>query len=295
MDAESHLLTLESGRYHAVRVSNATWFAAPRLYLECKEKVMPEENRQAGPSTSQAKPEPAAKDRSTADKAVRSHGIYLVPYPKIILLYPILLASIAAAIAMHVLGNAAGQEPSRSAILVAEIFLAITAVNMVILAFDFPRATSLTLFFFVAALVMGFVLLVTFKPEIMPAMRHAFDRLQPAANATFYWSVAGILVALYIAVFISVRFDYWEIRPNELLHHHGILSDLERLSAPNLRIEKEINDVFEYFLLRSGRLVLHPSDDRRAIILDNVPFIDRKEESVTRMLGALQVKMMPDN
>jgi hypothetical protein len=36
---------------------------------------------------------------------------------------------------------------------------------------------------------------------------------------------------------------------------------------------------------------LHPSDDRRAIVLENVPFIDRKEESVTRMLGALQVQI----
>lgn len=256
---------------------------------------MPEENRQVVSSASQANPQAAAKDRSSADQAARVQGIYLVPYPKIVLLYPILLASIAAAIAMHVLGGAADQEPSRYAIVVAEIFLAITAVNLVILAFDFPRATSLTLFFFLAALVMGFVLLVTFKPEIMPALQHAFDRLHPAANATFYWSIAGILAVLYIAVFISVRFDYWEIRPNELLHHHGILSDLERLSAPSLRIEKEINDVFEYFLLRSGRLILHPSDDRRAIILENVPFIDRKEESVTRMLGALQVRMLRDS
>ena len=42
---------------------------------------------------------------------------------------------------------------------------------------------------------------------------------------------------IYLGVFISVQFDYWEVRPNELLHHHGILSDLERFSAPNLRID----------------------------------------------------------
>jgi hypothetical protein len=257
---------------------------------------MPEENRQAVSSASQVTPESAGKDRSGTDKtSTAPRGIYLVPYPKIVLLYPILLASIGAAIAMHMLGGAADQEPSRGAIVVAEIFLAITAVNLVILAFDFPRATSLTLFFFIVAAVLGGVLLVTFKPDVMPWLKDAFARWHPAANATFYWSVAGVMAAIYVAVFISVRFDYWEIRPNELLHHHGILSDLERLSAPNLRIEKEINDVFEYFLLRSGRLVLHPSDDRRAIILENVPFIDRKEESVTRMLGALQVKMMPNN
>ena len=50
--------------------------------------------------------------------------------------------------------------------MVAEIFLGITAVNMVILAFDFPRTTSLTLFFFAVAIVLGFILLVTFKPGV---------------------------------------------------------------------------------------------------------------------------------
>ena len=93
---------------------------------------------------------------------------------------------------------------------------------------------------------------------------------------------------------IVVRFDIWEVRANELLHHHGFLANLERMSAPNLRIDKEISDVFEYLLLRSGRLILQPSNERRAIILDNVPFIKKKEEAITRMLSALQVQIRPE-
>ena len=100
-----------------------------------------------------------------------------------------------------------------------------------------------------------------------------------------------IFALIYLAVLIKVQFDYWEIRPNELLHHHGILSDLERYPAPNLRVSKEVSDVFEYFLFRSGRLILHPSSETRAIILDNVPFIDYKEKKLTSMLGALQVQV----
>ena len=257
---------------------------------------MPEEPRPADPSNPAQKPRPAAeKPQTIAEKPEAPPGsIYLVPYPKIILLYPILLAAVGAAITMHVLGGAGDQVPGRGAVMVAEIFLGITAVNLVILAFDFPRTTSLTLFFFVVAIVMGFVLLVTFKPGVMPFLKDWLAQLHPAANATFYWGVATVITGLYLAVFVSIRFDYWEIRPNELLHHHGMLSNMERLAAPNLRIEKEINDVFEYFLLRSGRLILHPSDDRRAIILDNVPFIDRKEALVTQMLGALQVQIRKD-
>jgi hypothetical protein len=161
----------------------------------------------------------------------------------------------------------------------------------VILAFDFPRTTSLTLFFFIAALVMGFILLVRLQPGILPAVTAFLVSFHPLANATFYWTFAAILGAIFVAVFVVVRFDYWEVRPNELLHHHGFLANMERVYAPSLRMDKEIEDVFEYMLLRSGRLILHPSDDRRSIILDNVPFINTKEEAITRMLGALQVQV----
>jgi len=43
-------------------------------------------------------------------------------------------------------------------------------------------------------------------------------------------------------------------------------------------------------LLRSGRLILQPSNER-PIILDNILFIERKELTITRMLGALQVQV----
>ena len=100
-----------------------------------------------------------------------------------------------------------------------------------------------------------------------------------------------MLGLIYVAVVFSVRFDYWEVRHNELLHHHGILSDLKRYAAPNLRVDKEINDVFEYLLLRSGRLILHPSNEKKAIVLDNVLFINTKEERLTRLLGAIKVEV----
>ena len=220
--------------------------------------------------------------------------VLLFAYPKIVFLYPIFLAAIAAAICMAVFAPRPLDPTHRMSTAISTLFLGLFFVNLVILAFDFPRTTSLTLFFFVAALVMGLVLLFTFHPTLLPAITHVMAAFRPLANATFYWTVAGVLGAILLAVFLTVRFDYWEVRPNELLHHHGILSNLERLSAPNLRIDKEINDVFEYMLLRSGRLILQASNERRAIILDNVPLIDKKEEAIMRMLGALQVQVRRD-
>ncbi len=224
--------------------------------------------------------------------------IFLVSYPKIVFLYPTFLLAIASGIYLMVTG--AGTEVvdegnHRAGELVALLFLCVGTLNLAVLAFDFPRTTSLTLFFFIAAVAMGIVLLFHFQVVSVAGLENIFAKLRPYANAQFYFLSAGLLFLMYIGVLVSVQFDYWEVRPNELLHHHGMLSDLKRFSAPNLRIDKEINDVFEYMLLRSGRLILHPSNERRAIILENVFFINRKEQQITQMLGALQVQVRTDD
>ena len=217
-------------------------------------------------------------------------SIFLVSYPKIVYLYPTWIASLIAGIYLLIAKN----EPSTDTHVVALIFLGMLAVNMVVLSFDFPRTTSLTLFFFCVAVGVIFWAVFRFNPDFLPAVTNILKSLQPFCNSTFYFCFFTMLTLIYVGVLISVKFDYWEVRPNELLHHHGVLSDLERFSAPNLRIEKEITDVFEYFLLRSGRLILHPKQEPRAIVLENVFFISSKEKKITRMLGALQVQVRHD-
>ena len=138
---------------------------------------------------------------------------------------------------------------------------------------------------------MGFILTSVYYPDLLPRLSEMLKHFRPLANVTFYWAFAGVMALIFLAIMVSVRFDYWEVRPNELLHHHGVLSNLERFSAPNLRIDKEINDIFEYILLSSGRLILQASSERRAIILDNIPRIRKKEQAITRMLRtAVQVR-----
>lgn len=243
-------------------------------------------------------------------------SIYLRPYPKIILLYPTFFAALfcgiltwlfapskaevrqaAPAVAAQ-MDNPSAEHPIEAVVVrndhhetIALAFMAIFSINLIVLAFDFPRTTSLTIFFFIAFVIMGIVLLYQFYPEIFPNILQWLGRIRPNANSTFYFLFATLLGLIYLAVLVAVRMDYWEVRPNELLHHHGFLSNLERFSAPNLRISKEIDDVFEYMLLRSGRLILHPSSEPRAFVLDNVPFIDAKEKQITQMLGALQVQV----
>jgi hypothetical protein len=225
------------------------------------------------------------------------HGVILVSYPKIVFLYPAWIVAIVSGIYLYLFGHEA--DPTRFSIEAASAlgwtFLIVLGLNLVVLSFDFPRSTSLLLFAVIIAIVLGLILLVVFNPTLVPHASRLLKALHPLANSTFFFLFSGILGAIYATVAFTAKLDYWEVRPNELLHHHGILSDLERFSSPNLRIDKEINDVFEFILLRSGRLILHPSQERKAIVLDNVVFINSKEEAITRLLGALQVQVRDPN
>lgn len=219
-------------------------------------------------------------------------SVFLVSYPKIVFLYPTIIASVFGAIFMW-FNNYDAAAPA--AAIPGRIFLLVLMVNLVVISFDFPRTTSLTWFFAVVAVAVALWTFFRLNPTLIEGVTRRMESIRPAANASFYVIYTVVMLFLFFCVIVSRRFDYWEVRGNELLHHHGVLSDLERFSAPNLRIDKEINDVFEYLLLRSGRLILHPSQERRAIVLENVFFINQKEEKITKMLGALQVRVRTDS
>lgn len=228
---------------------------------------------------------------STANSGPDVHTrIVLVAHPKIVFLYPTFIMSLVAGFYTLWARNPGGTGEH----VISLIFLLVLGFNLVVIAFEFPRTTSLTIFFAMLAVGIALWFFFTMYPDWWPWIHHILASLHPAANATFYFLFAGILALLFLGVMINVQFDYWEVRQNELLHHHGIWSNQERFAAPNLRIDKEINDLFEYMLLGSGRLVLHPSEERRAIVLDNVFFVNRKEAALTKLLGALQVEVKTD-
>lgn len=223
-------------------------------------------------------------------------GIILIAYPKIVFLYPTWILSILCGIFMFFWGDATlAGEPSAMTVTCGWSFLILLTLNLQVLAFDFPRATSLTLIVAIIALVLGGALVFINFPNVFPQVTAFLKIFHPVANSTFYFILAGVLTIIYIGVYFNAQFDYWEVRPNELLHHHGLLSDLERFPSPRLRIDKEINDIFEYLLLGAGRLILHPNNERRAIVLDNVFFISSKEKAITKLLSALQVQVREDN
>lgn len=222
--------------------------------------------------------------------------ILLVPYPKFVFMYPTFIVTIVATLLLYFGGyRAVDPDANPLPVIVTAVFLVVLTLNTFILVFDFPRATSLTLIFVGISILLGMWMLVIAKPHVLPALGNLVATIRPVANASFFACLALGMFLLYIAVFIKVRFDYWELSHNELLHHHGFLSDLKRYPAPNLRVDKEINDVFEYMLLGAGRLILHPATEKRAIVLDNILFVNEKERELTKTLSAIKVKIGGDS
>jgi len=266
----------------------------------------------------------------------RDHGIRIFTYPKVIFIFPTLVAALICGIGMNLVGNdlhdpykaakaaqasghaasnqpapgqpAQGQpaQPESNVVLkhrrfltapnlLGVLFLGIFAFNLLIMGIDFPRFTVVAGMLLVL-LLLFFLLWVAayFDADLMRPARHILGNIYTVANSGFYFMTATILTMIYGIIYVTRYLDYWEIMPNEILHHHGPLSDLERYPTLNLKFDKEIPDVFEYLFLGAGRLVLHVTEERKAIVLDNVLFINSKEEALKRLMSRLEVRVTTD-
>ncbi len=171
------------------------------------------------------------------------------------------------------------------------LFLTVLFINLMILAIDFPR-------FVILAVILGGTTVMFFflwvGLSIFEPLVRLFENVYVVANAEFYLLFSLVLLTIYGVVWATRWLDYWEILPNEILHHHGPLSDLERYPTLNLKFDKEIPDIFEHFMFGAGRLVLHVSDERKAIVMDNVLWVSKKEEGLKKLMSRLEVRVTTD-
>ncbi len=227
-------------------------------------------------------PKPAAS--SKPHKHAPKH-IIVRPYPKIVFLYPTMLFSLVAAI---LLGMDKFKMDETWVSTIAIIFFAIFALNLLTIAFEFNRFSTIAIVLFLFALTLSLILLNQHY-GIFETLGKFYKYLKPQANSHFFYVIFAIHLFIYIGVFIDSRFDYWEFRPNEILHKHGFLGDVKRYPAPGTQVTKEITDVLEYMLLLSGRLVIFPPGADRPIVLDNVVRINTVEERIMKLLSSLSV------
>ena len=209
-------------------------------------------------------------------KADRPKLIVLRSWPKMIFLWPTTLLACLAGFGMM-------SRPD-SLNLIGGIFVVGVALNLIVLTFDFPRSTWLLLGVVIVALILGLILLNQ-QFGFIDSVKNWFSSLQINASRDFYFTIFILLSLLMIGMSISTRFDYWELSSNELIHHSGLLGDVERFSTAGLKLNTEINDVFEYILAGSGRIILNIPGSPRPVVLNNVLRISYLLKATDEMLS----------
>lgn len=224
----------------------------------------------------------------------KEESIVVRSYPKVIILYPTVVFAVLFAITQWLQPTLNVGDAQSIRYLCGATFMAIFLLNLFVMSFDFPRMAAISMVLAIFVVFLGLTLLNTMIP-VWSQITRLLGMLRLEANSEFYLLFALSFVFVYFAAWIFTRFDYWEITANELMHHHGPWGDLERFPSPNLKIDKELHDVFEYLILRSGRLTLYPATERKAIILENVPGINGVEERIKALLSATEVRIETDH
>ena len=179
--------------------------------------------------------------------------------------------------------------------LLGMLFMAMLAFNLLTMGIDLPRFSIVAVLFGILFLVFFLLWLGTyFQLDLMKPIHNIIAHLYAVANRGFYLMFFVTLMFVFFIIWVTRWLDYWEILPNEILHHHGPLSDLERYPTMNLKFDKEIPDILEYVLLGAGRLVLHIPNVSKALVMDNVLFINRKEDALKRVMSRLEVRITTD-
>lgn len=267
----------------------------------------------------------APANTANAPRIDKAKGIRVFTYPKVIFMFPTLVVALICGFGMLSIGDKTGDPlratagaqvdsgtvgdadgASAAAIsgrdrfktpqnLFAVLFLGVFAFNLLIMAIDFPRFTIVAVLLLAGFLVFFFLWIgAAFDVQVMNGVRRIMSSIYAEANAAFYFLVSGILAVILGVVYATRYLDYWQIMPNEILHHHGPMSDLERFPTMNLKFDKEIPDILEYMFLGSGRLVLHVTEERKAIVLDNVLFINSVEIALKGLMSRMEVRVTTD-
>jgi hypothetical protein len=237
-------------------------------------------------------PSPAPQATSSPPPFEATHVI-VRPYPKIVYLYLTWIASIVCGMLMPAMEQITADgalrisaEAAARAYTLGRIWMAIFVFNLLVIAFEFSRIRSVALAFFIIAIVFAGI-----HFGFLSVIGGFLGGLELAMNKVFYFTTAAIFTMMYLLVFINTRFNYWEIQPNEILHHHGFMGDVHRYPTRGLRMKKEITDLLEYTLLRAGTLVMTPQDEERPLVLENVINIPGAEDKIQRLLGTLKVRI----
>ena len=222
-------------------------------------------------------------DRRPVDKIV------IHPFPKVVLLWPVMIVSII----FFFLGGGVTEDPLLPASALGWWWLVVFFLNLLVHTFDFGRNNFIATLALVGVGLLGlWVWDLQSESAVYGNIYDFFARQQLAMHANFYAMIAAMLAVLILIAFITTRFNYWVLSPNQLTHKHGILGDERHYATLNMAVEKEIPDVFEFILFGSGRLIFKPgvgAETHKTLVVENVFRVNKLEARVREFMGVIKV------
>ena len=199
------------------------------------------------------------------------------PYPKVVFFYPsVLLAGIVSAMALFGF-------PIEEHSWLNLLFLGFFGFNVFIFAFD--SSVLMTIIIGIVVVLGGIILALL---QWLTPLGDAVMSIRPGMNDHFYYFFFVLFVIVYLLVYIRTRFNYFDISHNELFHKTGLLSDTQRINAPNISYKREIADVFEYWLLGAGRIKIMPRD-HEPFVVETVIGVNKIDQRLGEILSKMEV------
>ena len=216
-----------------------------------------------------------------SEKKTTKDEVILRAYPKVIFFWPLLIMTLIAWPIQYFLDNTGA-----SGTALGYIWFIFFFANIFVIAFDFSSTKFFVLLLAIVVTILILVFLVL--PNVTLSLGGAIIALNIPYG--FYMIMGLILLFILGIVVISCQFNYYKVERNEIYHKTGLFSNAERIPTKDLRIKKEITDVFEFITLRAGAFTLMPGRGD-VIHLNTVINVNKKQEHIDRMLSHIRVEV----
>jgi membrane protein YdbS with pleckstrin-like domain len=227
---------------------------------------------------------------STAPAGRSAPGpIILRSWPKIIMMVPTLIAALVCGVLAAIYPEAPSAEAFVSRHYIGLFFLLIVAVNLTFLLYDLSLRGFVIVSLAIVAMILAlFLLNQHFEGKVWVTIGHALS-LRVWANAAFYFTFAFVLLFNLAIAWIITRFNYWKVENNEIIINEGFMHEQERHPTAQARFKLVIEDIVEYGLMGSGKLVFYFSDNNTQHELTTVLRVHRKAKALDEILGRVAV------
>jgi hypothetical protein len=165
------------------------------------------------------------------------------------------------------------------------IFLAILALNLVVVAFDLSHAKALIALLAIVVLIL-IALRYNNENAVWNGLRDMVDGFNPEANSWFLGSIGVVLAVMIPSSYLfHCHFYFWDFHGYVIERHSGRGPATQGFPAARVRqIQVQTPDIFEHFFFGSGRLII-TLDNQTPIVIDHVPHARRKMFEIQEILA----------